>query len=275
MKLKPFAFFIFVGFYSFFYPSWVKAASLWQGFVFGNISDGNVSGFAQTPKGGSPGTTSFNRPTFEEANIKQSHVIELAGGLQYCNYFTVLDYRRLHAHGNKNLNQDLITHAQFIPAGSHFNMQSHYDWFALAVGKTFHFNTHLSFSPFLAGNWIHYRYDFMSLPKESSRAFSVFSLTGGLALAHNFNKHFSLDARGEVSIPFNNVRIYYATAGLNYAILVDPHFTLTPRIGILATSIEYEDEQTVPNHIRYTAKPQATVGFTALFTSSPMKLPGR
>ncbi|MFI4936998.1 MAG: hypothetical protein ACHQJ6_00625 [Candidatus Berkiellales bacterium] len=250
----------------FFCATAAQVNASWQGFIFANTGYGQLSGLAQTPKGGSPGTTRFNRPTFDEANIKHNIINELAAGIDYCDYFAVLDYRQQHVHGNKILTEDLITHAKFIPQGSPFNMHIQYDWIAMWLGKAFSFNQNQSIvSPFLAGNWIKYQYDFVAPSAQSGRHFSISALTAGIAIEHYFDDRFSLDAMGQLTMPINNVRIYDATVGVNYHFVVSPHLILSPRLGLLATYINYEDEQTVPNHIQYRAKPHGMLGLTAKF----------
>jgi hypothetical protein len=84
----------------------------------GSFRYGNISGFLQIPKGGGPGTTSNERPTFHEIGINQAPVGSTALTLEWGNHeiYTGANFIRLS--GKDTLASTLISNGATFPAGS-------------------------------------------------------------------------------------------------------------------------------------------------------------
>ncbi len=220
-----------------------------------------VNGYAQTPKGGSAETTSFRRPSFAELGIKRNSLYHFAINLQHNDYFFNLDYLHLNPHGSDSLSQDLLTHSQFIPTKSEFGLNVEYDWYRFALGKNFYFSDKKwRIAPALLAEWLKYHYSFTAPPLGSSRSFTLLASSFGLQIHREFDKKFSGDIAATYTLPLSNLKLSTLSFALNYALVITPRLFIIPRITLGWLTIDYEDEQLVPNHIHYTATPYGTIG---------------
>jgi hypothetical protein len=229
-------------------------------FIYANESYDRVHGFIQTPQGGSIGTTSLGRPTFDELNIHHDHFYALGAAVQFDDYFALFDYHHFSPHGSTILNQSLMTHAKFIPVGSSFEMSMDYDLFTIGFGKHFHFSNHWTVSPALLANLLNYHYEFYSPPLSSARSFSLVGVDLGVKVQYDFTKKFAVDFMGAISLPVSNTDLYAADLGLSYRLRPSHHVHIIPRIALGYFQLDYKDEQTIPNHICYTGFPTVSFG---------------
>lgn len=236
-----------------------------QSLVFADFNVDRVEGFAQTPRGGDIGTTSFNRPSFEEMNIHHDKFYDIGASISYCDYIATLEYFYLYPHGSSVLQQDLISHAQFISEGMRFDMDIEYDWFILSLGKKYPFHW-FTVSPMIQLNWLKYDYQFSAPPQASSRSYSLLALDLGIKICRDFTSTISGEIMGSVTIPLFNLKIYTLSAGLTYQLLTSSHIKVIPRMTLGTFRFDYEDKQTVPNHFRYTANIFGSIGLAILFT---------
>jgi hypothetical protein len=218
-----------------------------------------VSGYSQIPRGGQPGTSSIERPSFKESGIYHENFYHLEGGVQYEAYYASLQYQRLAPQGEQILNDDLVTHSQFIPAGRTFSMDIHYDWYVAEIGKQFDVHR-WQCSPFLQANWVKYHYAFSALPQQSTRVFSLGGLTVGGDLRFYITKQFSTALKAAVTVPLSRLRIKTAQLNLYYDISVTRHLLISPTCGISFIYVDYQDRQPLPNHVHYQGWPTLKVG---------------
>jgi len=225
-----------------------------------------VKGYSQIPQGGSVGSSSFERPSFKEIGIYHENFYRIAGGVQYEGYYVSLQHQRLAPHGERVLNNDLFTHNKFIPAGRTFSMDIQYDWYVGEIGKQFDIYL-FQFSPFLQANWLRYHYAFSALPQQSTRSFSLGGVTVGGDLRFYITKQLSTEVKAAVTVPLSRLKIRTAQVDLRYDISVTRHFLITPTCGIRFTYLDYQDRQTLPNHIHYEGWPAVSVGFVVALQS--------
>src|SRR5579872_663312 len=178
-------------------------------FVGGGID--HLQGLAQTPKGGQPGTTTIDRPTFREAGIDHSTWWEAGVEINVGNYFLTMQYSALHAQGSKPLPASLITHDQFIPKDEDFHLQADYKWYSAGIGKNFGLWQWI-ITPLLEAHWLHYKYAFQADSAQSSRDFTLLAGTAAVLLRKNFEL-WGVDVQAKLPLPLNNVRIVEYTAG--------------------------------------------------------------
>lgn len=237
-----------------------------QGVIQGNYEYGKLSGFAQTPRGGDYGTTSFHRPSFDEMDTSTNGFYSFGAGLKYNDYFTLFEYCHLHSQGENNLSQNLITHGQTIPQGRHFMMNIEYDWYRLSWGKDFsvNFDNRWVVTPSLRANLLKYHYHFDAMPNQSSRTFNLANIDLGLKLEYFLTTFISSYLQANYALPLSHLQIRSANIGVSYR-FISQHLTLTPKIALGFLQLDYQDEQNVPNYIRYKLAPQGLIGLEILF----------
>lgn len=234
----------------------------WKSAFFANIYAGNLHAYAQTPKGGDIGTTSFKRPDFRELSKKEDLLYELGARLQIEDYFAEFHFVDISPSAQDNLTQDLITHSLYIPVNSPFDMHVNYHWYSLWLGKSFHLPlSSWVLSPFITLDYLRYHYAFSSPSNSSIRAFTLLESQIGLKIAYDLTPCLKLELQGTQSLPLSNLTLSQGTLNLNYT-LTFQHATFIPKVGLGFIRMDYEDEQTVPNHIHYTLSPFLTLGLT-------------
>lgn len=237
----------------------VPAKTIPQAFVFFNGGNATIKGFAQTPKGGSVGTTYFNRPSFTEVNLVKDAITQLGIGIKLNKQTLLIDYYKLHLHGDNSLTNDLLTHARFIPQGQPLSINLKYDWYRLGIGHDFLIHP-WTVMPFLRGNLINYSYQFNAPAAHSKRAFDLGGVTAGINSAYALTTHWQIALQGEMSIPFSRLKIYQGSIGLNYQGKLSTSISYVPQLALSTFRIDYLDKQLVPNHIRYHAQPYINAG---------------
>lgn len=233
-------------------------AQAWQGYLFSSIGSSHFNGYSQIPKGGMPGTSSTQRPSFKEVGVNQEGFFNVALGLKHQSYYAQIDYFHFNPHGNTILTQDLTTHAQFITKGRSFNFETEYHWYCGQMGKDFYI-ADVKISPTLQVNYLQYDYGFSSPPIASHRAFSPVALGVGLNIEYAINPQLSTYLQGALTFP-SNLTIKNATWGLNYQFAPLYHLLIVPRLMIGWLQIDFQDNQTLPNHIHFNALPYGALG---------------
>lgn len=259
MRIKPL---LITLFFSLNYSQNAEAnTTRWNSFFYltGHITQ--LTGVAQTPQGGTPGTSSLNRPSFHEANIHKTRYYQAGGGIVYDNCFAALEYKQLAPHGDTILTTPLTTHKQFLPANSAFDMSVRYAWTRFTLGKhlLLFSSTDCFITPVFSLNYLQYQYVF-SGTSASSRAFNLLNTSIGIKIHQPwFASAFFTDLSLEVALPVNHVRTVDSEIGFSY-VFSTKTVSFIPRIGIAYSSIRYRDTQTLPNHIGYRAFPDIFLG---------------
>lgn len=226
------------------------------------IAEGALTGYIQTPRGGAPGSTSMERPSFHELNQHWDDFYAVGVTLAERSYFVEANYICLNPKAADTLDTGLITHAKTIPVETLFTMQAQFDWFTLGLGKIFALlNESWLIIPHLQGNWLHYAYTFTSPPAHSRRAFTLITAGVGLDIVKIFNDRWTGFYQMKCDLPFTNFHYVQADFGISYELLCygDAHISPYLKVGLI--QLDYEDEQTVPNHLRYTNFPWISLGF--------------
>ncbi len=239
----------------------ICACAHWQGHLALEGGYDHLSGYSQIPRGGNFGTSSYKRPSFSEVNRQHDSFYRLEAGIDYRHYLLDLNYCHLNPHGRSILQQPLLTHAQFIPQNSDFQMETNFDWATLKLGKEFSFCHHnWQISPMLGGEWLRYRYAFQAPPKASVRAFSAFAPSFSLKLKHTGVKKLITEFEATTTFNLTNLNLYSAQVGLAYPLYQNTHFQILPQVKAGFLEIDFKDKQPFPNHVRYTGWPFATLG---------------
>ena len=78
------------------------------------------------------------------------------------------------------------------------------------------------------------------------------------------NPIFTATVSAHATLPISNLRITEANAALHW-LVYDDWAKLTPYVGIGYLKIDFEDNQTVPNHYRYKMNSNFSIGLKARF----------
>lgn len=225
------------------------------------IVSGKLKGYSQIPRGGTPGSTSIERPSFHELDMNYDALYQLEVG-HYINYFTVYgQYHRIHLKGSETLRSNLITHALPIAAGNHFEASFDYDWYTLGAAYTYPLNS-LLIVPSIDLNYVKYDYRFSSIV-SSSRSFSHVAPRLGLRLSYPFNPLFTVNLSGAMTV-LSDLQLTETNLSLDW-LAIDGRVKVTPYAGLGMLKVDFEDGQTVPNHYRYKLLPNVSLGVRALF----------
>lgn len=222
---------------------------------------GHCRGYVQTPKGGSPGTTDYERPSFEELGKRFDSFWQATIAARYNDYILEGNFLFLDPKAYDTLSHALTTHARKLPAGSPFEMQVDYDWYVLGFGKQCGcFGPGWVFTPKIEVNWLHYRYDFNSPFAQSQRAFTLITAGLNLAIEKPITQTVQLVGKIQFPLPLSNFTYLKVDIGINKYLLHSRCVTLSSYLKLGYLELDYEDEQTVPNHIRYTNFPYILCG---------------
>ena len=236
--------------------------------LHGAYSFGDVDGFVQTPLGGAPGTSSRRRPDFAELGIHDGGFYDAGLEAHWHRLGLYGAYQGIGLEGNGHLSSPLISHGVSFAAGESFQAKTRFDWlrfgggwkFALAGGRVEIFPKAdlavLDFSYRLAGE-----------SQTASRSYAKGSFRLGLEGSWKLSPAFALKLDGAASVPISNTpQIDTLSATLNW--LPWPRarrFRPALFFGGGAEWIDYQDNQTLPNHLRLVFGPLVTGGLAISF----------
>lgn len=229
-----------------------------QGELFGAYDF--VDGFAQTPMGGSFGSTSNKRPSFEELDFDHDAFYGAGLGGYFQNYHLNLTYHKLSPSHQGALKEPLISHNQFIPSQQPFAFNIRYRWYDLALMRTFD-TEYGQWGPYIALDWLQYRYQFSAPFKGSLRGFNITTVNLGLHWQRYLTEHLKTELDIAHSIPAFNLNLFKVSGRMAYTFYQSPKASTV--MGFLELGhfvIDMEDNQPIANHIHYTAKPYLKAG---------------
>lgn len=224
---------------------------------------GPLTGWLQTPKGGQPGTTTLERPTFEE--LGADTLVAPTADLR-----AAFGRHRIHAgaslwilHGSATLEEDLVSHDDAYPAGTAMTCDTEILAHWIGYGYTLDLSGgrgRMVLTPGLGLYGYGQRYAISGGANDSSRDFTSYSPMMDAELAW--------DAGGRVRLSLSLMLVADEALGLSSPTnavdaVVRLHYDLARRASLhLAvgwSSLEHYDEQQVPNHSDMQA-PWAGVG---------------
>ena len=230
---------------------------------------GQIDGHAQTPSGGEPGTSSQNRPTFNELGIDNVTVIDVDAAVEWRREGLYLDLQFIRPSGSATLDTTLISQGDTFPAGTPVNADIQLDEYRLAYGHRFGLlSRELTLTPMVGGMLFSFDYSLkatdgsgVSAHRSYSKASPVIGATlewrpGGGAVGFAFLGSYNLPVAD--AIP----RGYDVEARAYYDFLRDPDRKLAGYVGVGFEHLQYDDssKQTLPNDIDFDLGPLFTVG---------------
>ena len=234
---------------------------------------GNADGSLQTPSGGEPGTTSANRPNLGEIGIDHANIFDGSLTLQLEPHIFTFGAQIIHMDGSATLDRDLLSQSAFFPAGTSVNSKVHLDWYRVGYQYEFWFNE-FRIAPGIEGVLLdfHYQLDGTSggapgMSADRSYIKGGMRIGGSAEWVVSEGGRLSIEGSAWWGVPIDNtaqISSYdivakwqlwgyrHASGGAAYA-------------GVAFETIEYEDNQTVPNHINIDFGPMVIAGLQVRF----------
>ncbi len=232
---------------------------------------GNAEGYLQTPAGGQPGSTTDQRPTLKELGFDSIAIYDIAIGQVVAKgkHKLVGGYQTIRADGTTTLEKDLTSQNKNFSKGDVVKADLQADWFrfnylyqwavAEFAGKPF------TISPGAGLVFFDFHYQLDSNALSVDRAYSKAGYRVGAELGWQPADKFSLQLNVFEGLPIPNTPIILSTELKGKYEIWKNKSTGSLTAGIAYNRIDYEDEQTVPNHIRIETGPLVTVGVTITF----------
>jgi hypothetical protein len=228
---------------------------------------GPINGYIQIPAGGNPGSTSMRRPTLHELGIDDAGFWDVNLHARYGAFVAFGGYTGLELDSSGTLAEPLVSHDVPFPAGSPFNHSTSLNTGYVGAGWRFEFaGARLQLMPKIDIAILDFSYRLESPGLLAARAFSDVAVRlgadGSWALGHGF----AVELSGEGSLPIGQMpQIASVTGRLSYALFPSSPVRAKVYLGMGGRWIDFEDGQTVPNHIHVSSGPLVTGGFSIAF----------
>jgi hypothetical protein len=227
----------------------------------GTYQYSSIRGYMQTPRGGEPGTTSEKRPTFKELDFDRVSSIYsfLRIGNNRNNFYGCIQL--VHLSGDAALDNELISQGVTYPAGSNVSSDIKLDLYRF--GYQYRFFSKNSGQPNfeidptieIAFFDFHYKLD-ASGGLSTDRSYVKGACRIGTDVHWYANDELTLSASVIGPVPISNTpRIWTLELTARYQLWGHGHRGGAALVGLGYQHIEYEDNQTVPNHIKVEMSP--------------------
>jgi hypothetical protein len=234
----------------------------------GQFYYGPADGFLQTPAGGQPGSSSHRRPTLDELDIDDAAFYDVLASVQWRSLSLYAGYQAIPLNGEAVLSQTLISRNVTYPAGTHVRSENDLNWLRAGAGwKFFLLDRRLELLPKAESALLDFKYKLSGGGQAVERSYSKGCVRLGLESSYRFSRVVSVSLNADGSVPISNTpQIATLTGGVGFDLWPGSR-RVHPRLflGGGAQRIEYEDNQTLPNHFRVDLGPFVTTGLTLSF----------
>ncbi len=216
---------------------------------------GPIDGYLQTPRGGGEGTTSAQRPTFDELGYDRVSLFDGSGRVWWDRHIVYGGAQIIRLSGDATLTDPLISQDVTFDAGDRVNSDVQLDWYRLGYLHRFDWWPEQRLAPALSlgGDAVlfDFHYEMNGTGGHVDRAYTKPAVRLGGELDWTLTQRLSMRARAFESLPFSNTPSIL-TLGLRafYCLIDSRENPLSAYIGVSYYRIDYEDDQAVPNHIR-------------------------
>ena len=239
--------------------------------VDGQFRYGNISGFVQIPRGGGVGTTSNERPKFDELGINQAAIGVPSLTLGWNNHNLYGGASIIRLSGSNTLSNTLISNGTTFPAGTSVSSDVQLDWYRFGyeyrLTDKYSQASTLSFYPAIGAALFNFDYNLKGISSLSAaRSFAKAAPQLGLTSEWNPEGRFSLSGEVFSSLAFSTLPLLLSvdlTGG--YQLWGSADHGGIAYLGIGYDLLDEEDNQKVPNHIRASIGPEVVVGLKARF----------
>jgi hypothetical protein len=226
---------------------------------------GPTDGFFQTPKGGTGGTTDVRRPSVEDLELEDVLIPAFSLGVGYGSHGIVLGGELLRLNGHDDLERGLTSYDQAFPSGTPVESEIKLDWYYAAYG--YRFQVDLDTAGWLAiepqagvALWT-FDYSLEAADFRARRAYEKASPLVGLTLDWRPLPDFDVQGRLTSTVPVGTAPLILAAdVTFGFRLWGSPDHGGRIYAGAGYEEIDYEDAQTVPNHIRLQIAPVLLLG---------------
>jgi hypothetical protein len=232
-----------------------------------------VHGFAQTPSGGNPGTTSPRRPKFREIGIDNAQIVDASVTFGFQNHEIYVGGQFVGLSGDDTLDETLISQGRTFPAGAAVSSDVRLDWYR--VGYRYRWvldrgpteRPVLTLYPSVGGALFTFDYKLNADAARASRSYSKGLPQLGLQLDWRpGGGPFSVSAAILGFPQLDNIPAIVTERLLaRYEFLRRGGASLEGFAGVGFEQFRYEDSQRVPNRIEADLGPLLIVGISAGF----------
>ena len=242
---------------------------------------GQIDGFVQTPSGGAPGTTSHNRPTFSELGFDNVSMLDGSVTARFDEHTLILGGQIIRLDGSATLEHTLITQSTTFPAGTRVNSQVQLDWYRFGYEYAFEFDLgddasagRFRLAPGVEGVLLDFDYEASAAGGlHAHRSYAKAGVQIGGSAEWQTRGRLSIAADGFWGLPIDNTAqilsvdllAKYRLWGGRPGAWNSGSFGGDAYIGIGFERIEYEDTQTVTNHVRADLGPLLIAGIEIRF----------
>lgn len=238
----------------------------------GEFRYGNIEGFVQIPRGGGAGTTSSERPKFDEMGINQAAIGAPSLTLGWNNHNIYGLARIIRLSGSDVIGTTLISNGTTFPTGTHVSANTQLDWYGLGYDYRFAYKYNnegsvVSFYPAIGFALLNFNYNLNGTPGLSaSRGFAKAAPQLGLKSEWIPGGPFSVSAGVLSSLPFSTLPLLLSVdLTVGYQLWGRHDHGGMAYLGIGYDRINEEDNQSVPNHIKASIGPEVVVGLKVNF----------
>ena len=230
---------------------------------------GPIRGYLQTPAGGNPGTTSHDRPTFDELGIHTAPMVDASVAAGWGAHDFYGGARVIDLSGSSTLTQDLLTHNVPFNAGTAVSSTVQLNWYRIGYDYRWllrHDETTLRLDPAIEAVIWDFNYSISGGGQSTSRTYLKGSVRLGLRAEWSPRDRFSLSGQLFESIPIPGQPMILTVQGLGgYRLWGAPNRGGTVSLGIGYDLLNHHDLQTVPNHIHAEIGPLLIAGLSVKF----------
>jgi hypothetical protein len=228
---------------------------------------GPISGYTQVPLGGNPGTTSPRRPTLKELGIDDAAFYEVTGLVGWRSLSVFAGYSGLELDGSGTLSESLVSHGVSFAAGSPFKSATQLNVINFGGGWRFDLDQRrLQLFPKIDVAILDFSYSLDSPGAHAARAYRTTAVRLGAEGSLDLGHGFALELDGAASLPISHMpQLASVTGRIAYRLFPASPVRTTLFLGCAGRWIDFEDSQTVPNHISIRSGPLLTGGFSIAF----------
>lgn len=233
---------------------------------------GPASGYVQVPAGGQPGTTSSNRPTFDEMGIKTVSIYDAQATMSLQRHEFYLGGEWIHMAGSGQVSEPMVSHGLAFPAGTdvsstltmdNYHAGYRYQW--SLDGRPPREST-LSLYPSLGVAVLAVDYGLKGGGMDAKRNFMQANVEAGLEVEWKPMDRLSLLAGLVAAPPVSTLPGIIREQIVAKYLLVDQRsFILGVMAGVAFEQISWHDGQGVPNRVSADFGPMLLLGLKAEF----------
>ncbi|HTO54717.1 MAG TPA: hypothetical protein VMR50_15135 [Myxococcota bacterium] len=226
-----------------------------------------IDGYVQVPLGGNPGSSSSRRPTLKELGISDAGLYELELHFRWDHLVFFGGYSGLGLDSSGTLSQPLVSHGVSFDAGSPFKSSIDLNVGNFGAGYRFDFDGgRLRLMPRIDAAVLDFSYALDSGASRAARDYRVTAMRLGLDGSWALGRGFSLELDGVASVPVPHwPQLASVTGRVAWTAPLQGAVRVGLFLGTGARWIDFEDSQTLPNHIHVTAGPLVLGGITIAY----------